>query len=213
MDRLQRNGGMAGIIAGIALAVGYALFMSSGLTPQVAMDPTAALPIVSQQGARWTLMSLGFALASILGVLVFAALAARFREKAPTRARAVLYIGLIGLTGYALATFAFWHGATGLAQYAAKDKTAAEHAWVALSAIGAAFDSVGSAGTGAAILLAGWAMIETGMLGAALGWVGVVAGALGLLSALGVQHPVVFLGGVVLMVIWLVWTGAMLRKE
>ncbi len=212
MDRLQRNGGTAGIVAAIALAIAFGLFLTSGLDPQTASDPSKALSIVTQQGARWTVMGLGFSLATGLAVLLLAALAALLRDKAPTRARALLYLGIIGLAGHGLASFATWQGGAQLAQYAAKDQVAAGHAWIALGSLITAFDGLGNGFTGAAMLLAGWAITSTSAMSTALGWVGIVAGALGLLSALGVASPVVFLGNIVLTVVWLAWTGSALRK-
>jgi len=46
MVRVQQNGGTAGFITAICLALLFILFASSGLDMQTAQDPAKALPLV-----------------------------------------------------------------------------------------------------------------------------------------------------------------------
>src|SRR5262249_48388232 len=49
--RLQRSAGIAGVLAGIALAGEFTLFMISGFTPQTFSDAAHALPFLQDHGA------------------------------------------------------------------------------------------------------------------------------------------------------------------
>ena len=212
MDRLQRNGGTAGIVAAFLLAVGFILFMTSGLDPDALGDPAKALPFIGQQSGRWVAANLGFLLGSAVSLLFVAGLVARLREKAPTRAATVLYLAVIGLAGYALSSMLYWHGGTRLAAEVARDQVAANHAWVAVYTVGRGLEALGNGFVGAASAIAGWAIVETAALPSGVGWLGIVAGVITLLQVFAPAAEVLFLGSIVLTIIWLAWTGSALRK-
>lgn len=108
MDRLQRNGGTAGVMAAILLALGFILFATTGLDMQAMADPAKALPFIAQQGGRWVATNIAFALGSVVSLLFVAGIASRLRERAPTRAAALLHLSVIGLAGHALASLLYW---------------------------------------------------------------------------------------------------------
>lgn len=164
MDRLQRNGGTAGIVAAILLALGFILFATTGLEVQAFADPAKALPYIAQQGGRWAATSLAFALGSALSLLFVAGLASRLREKAPTRAAALLYLSIIGLAGFALVALIYWIAGAHLAAVAAQDQVAAGHAWTAVVAVARSTEALGNGFVGAGMVIAGWAITATGEL-------------------------------------------------
>jgi hypothetical protein len=211
MERLQHNGGTAGLVAAALLALGFILFMTTGLDPQSAMNPEKALPFIAQQGGRWAMANIAFALTAALSVLFVAGLASRLREKAPTRSAALLYFAIIGLASYALTSLVQWHGGGQVARYMAADQVAANHAWVAVAAVARGLDSLGNGFVGAAEVITGWAITATGVLPAGVGWLALATGVVTFLQ-LFIGAPWLFFVGIILTVLWLAWTGNELRR-
>lgn len=207
----QQSAGTAGIVAGVSLAVLFILFFTSGVTPEMLGDPGKALPYISQNLGRLRITLVFSFIALIAAVIFLPGLAAKLRERTPTRATGVLYFGLLGIIGHALGTLVFWVAVPGVAAYAAKDQVAASSAWVALSALDRAFDSFGSFFIGVSTLVAGWAITSGGAMSAALGWFGILTGVVAGLSGLA-ANEILMVGSFVLPVIWLIWAGSVLRK-
>lgn len=211
MDATQRNGGTAGIVAAVLLALLFVLILSTGLDPQAMRDPARALPAFTKQQSLWAFVGIAGALASLAGTIFIIGLFGRLRDRAPTRASAMLYFGVIGLGGHALGALTHWQGGLQLANYAAKDQVAANHAWVALAATIGGINALGSTFTGASLIAAAWAVIAAGGLNPTVGWVAAIAGVLEILGVLA-THPLVMLGGFVFVIIWLAWAGSELRR-
>lgn len=211
MERIQHNGGTAGFITAICLALLFILFASSGLDPQTVLDPSRALPVIAQKAGLFGtigvlgLLSAGFGLIFTFGVF------ARLREKAPTRAVATLGLAVVGLALHALGAALLWQGGAMLAALSARDQTAAAHAWTAIAAVNQATMAAGNAFTGAAVLVAGWAIVDTGMMNRTLGWVAVVAGIAEILQVFSTRMALMGLG-FILVIIWLAWGGSQLRR-
>lgn len=207
----QQSAGTMGILAGISLAILFFLYITSGATPETFADPAKALPFVSENSGRLRAIAVFAAATAALATLFVAGLAAKLRDKTPTRAAGVLYFGILGIVGYGLTALLLWSAAPALAEYAAKDQVAASHAWVAMNALSDALDKFANLFVGLSILLAGWAITVTGGMRAALGWYGVVAGVVTLLAALAPGVAIFFLGSLVLTIIWFLWAGNTLR--
>ncbi|MGH2400310.1 MAG: DUF4386 family protein, partial [bacterium] len=203
----QQTAGMLGILAGISLAILFILFVTSGAEPDTFSDPAKAVPYITQNEGRLRTIAF-FAGATVgLSVIFFAGLAGRLREGTPTRATGVLYFGILGLVGHGLSALILWLGAPALVDYAARDQVAVSHAWVAISALNGALDGFGNLFVGLSILLAGWAITTGRGLSSALGWYGVVAGALTALATAAPGNQLLFAGSVVLPAVWLIWAG------
>ena len=211
MDRVQRNGGVAGVVSAVLLALSLVLFLISGLDPQTASDPAKALPIIARHAGRWAATNIGFTLAAAVGILFVAGLSSRLREKAPTRSVTLLYLAVIGLAGFALSGLVQWQGGEHLAGYRATDQVAAAHAWVALTAVIQGLDALGNSFTGVAEVVAGWAITDTGVLPTVLGSLAIVTGVVTVLQVFSAV-PVLFFASIILTVIWLAWTGKELRS-
>ena len=208
----QQSAGMFGILAGISLAILFLLFLTSGAEPDTFTDPAKALPYIMQNEGRLRAIAFFAAVTVALSIFFFAGLAGKLRDKAPTRATGVLYFGILGVAGHGLSALMFWLSAPALVDYAAKDQVAASHAWVAISALNAALDGFGNLFVGLSILLAGWAIVATGGLSSTLGWYGMVAGVLTLLTVAAPGNQLLFIGSLVLPAIWLLWAGNALRR-
>src|SRR3989442_919933 len=128
MNPRTQSAGTCGIVAGIALAIAFLLFISSGATPSTFADPAKALDFIGKNTSRLRL-AIAFSLITIAFATVFlAGLAAKLRDKTPTRATAVLYLGVLGPVGHAVGSMLFGTSAPLGVAYAAKDQVAAPHA-------------------------------------------------------------------------------------
>lgn len=208
MDRVRQNGGTFGIISAVVLAVLFILVITSGFQ-NVAADPAQALAFINGSPGRWTLTGVLGVLGSLLTIVFTVGLYRAFREKAPTRAYAVLLFGVLGSGGYALASLAQWLGGATLAGTA--DAVAAGHAWVAVNAVVNSLNGFGNAGVGAALLTAGWAITGTRALSSGVGWLAYLTGIVTLIG-LFTTTPIIFLGSFALIIIFLAWAGYELRR-
>lgn len=211
MDRLQQNGGTAGYITALCLALLFILFIASGLDPQTAQDPAKALPLLGQKAGLFAGIGVLGLLASGFGLVFTFGVFSRLREKSPTRAAANLGLAFMGLTLHALGAALLWQGGQILVALFAANQAAAGAGWVALGAVNQALMASGNAFTGAAVFVAGWAIVDTGAMNRTLGWLAIVAGVVEMLQVF--SAPMVLMGlGFILAIIWLAWGGAQLRK-
>ena len=212
MEQLQRNGGTAGIVTAVCLALLFILFIGSGLDPQTAQDPAKALPVMGQKAGLFGGIGLLGLLASGFGIIFTFGLFSRLREKSPTRAAANLGLALVGLTLHAFGGALLWQGGQMLVALSAKDQTAAGHAWIALGAVNQSLMAAANGFTGAAVFAAGWAIVDTGVMPKSLGWVALAAGIVEMLQVFSTQMALMGLG-FVLVIIWLAWGGVQLRRS
>ncbi len=212
MDRVQRNGGTAGVVAGVLLLLLLIMIFSIGMDVMAPGDPAKSLAAVTQKWGLFAGTMIVAVLAAGVAILFAVGIATRLRDAAPTRARILLYVTLLGLGSYALNSLMFLMGGRQVVEFAAKDQAAATTAWLTLSAVGAGLDTLGNVFTGVGTLIAGWAIISTRAMGSGVAWVGIVAGVLGILSLVAPTVAIVFLGGFVLTIVWLIWAGAELRR-
>ena len=207
----MQSAGTAGIVAGVALAIGFILFLTSGITAEVLGDPAQALSRLGQRAGLLRLISAVFVVAVAFAVVFVAGLAAKLRDRTPTRATATLYFGVLGLAGHGLGSLIFLTAVPALVAYAAKDQVAASHAWVALYALDNATDGLGTLFAGLSFLMAGWAITATKVLSTALGWVAIIAGVVGVVTPFFAANELLFLASFVLPIIVLLWAGNALR--
>ncbi len=210
MDRVQHNGGTFGILAGVALALLFITFASTGATPDILGDPARALPVLREKVMQWKLIGLFGALTVGFGLPFTVGVYLRTRTGAPTRAVTALLLVLVGLVGHALGSLVV--GAAFPAIAAVSDQAVAAPAYVAVVASSVVADALGNGFTGAGFLVFGWAIISTGVLSALLGWVFAAAGILGLLGAAVPELQIVFLGNILLTIVSLIWGGVALRR-
>jgi hypothetical protein len=210
MNSLQRNAGNFGIIAAVLLAVLFVLFLSSGLDYQAINDPTKALPAIAQNHGRWALTGVVGVLVVGFAVVFTAGLYRKLRDKAPTRAFAVLLFSVLGSGGFALSSLTQWLGGAQLA--GTTDQVAANHAYVALVAVNQGLMGLGNTFVGAAVAVAGWAVMATQTMGAAVGWLGIVAGVVTAVLVFWPMSTALNFASFILIIIWLAWAGSQLRR-
>src|SRR3989304_5667030 len=165
MERVQRNGGTAGIVAGVLLIVLFFLFMSLRISNAQVADPGFMVPLLSKNPGTFMGVGIFGALVAGFAVVFSIGLVYRLREKAPTRALASLYLAVLGLGAHAADSMVSWIGGRAVGLAAAKDAVAAGHAYVAVSAVAQSLNAMANVFTGAALLVAAWAIIATGAAG------------------------------------------------
>jgi hypothetical protein len=206
-----QTAGTLGILAGISLAILLVLFMTAGVTPDTFADPAKALPKMAQDAGRFRALAALSTITVALSIFLIVGLAARLCDKTPTRATGVLYFGILGLAGHGLRAMISWSGDPTLLARAASDQASAAQAWVAINALYTGLDGFANLFVGLSILLAGWAITAGSAMSAALGWYGIVAGALIALAALAPGIEILMLAAIILPIIWLLWAGSALR--
>lgn len=212
MHPIERNGGTAGFVAAALLALFIVLgFYMPGIGATFG-SPLDVLSFVTANRWVWRVSSIlgiltaGFAVPFTIGVWH------RLREPAPTRAAVALALGLIGLAGYALSGLLIWKGGIAMASYAAKDTATAATAWLALRYVARGATDLGNAFVGAALVIAGWAIVATGALRRTIGWLGALSGLLTLVTIFPLSGVLDLAGGI-LTVVWLGWVGNELRRS
>src|SRR2546425_1346349 len=208
MNPRPQTAGTAGIVAGVLLAVLFILIMSSGIRPEAMSDPAQMLSYASQNLGRWRNVGFVGLLTIVAVVFYFPGLAARLRDRTPSRATGVLYFGVLGNAAHGLDSALTWAGDPAVAR--AADQVAAGHAWVALSAVHAGLQTFGNIGVGLVLLLAGWAAMNSKAFSSGVAWVGLVGGIVTLVSVLRPPGPL-FLLSFVLAIIFLIWSGLEFR--
>jgi hypothetical protein len=198
-------------VAALLLALLFIFYASSGLDPETALDPAKALPLLSQKSGVFGIIGVLAILASAFGLVFTIGLWRLLRDKAPTRAAAVLGLAIFGLLAHALGAVLLWRGGAVLVAAFSKDQVAASHAWLALAATMRGINGVGDAFTGGSLLVAGWAITATGALSTTLGWLAIIA-AVVILLGLFINAQILFLLGFVLAIVYLAWAGSQLRS-
>ncbi len=210
MNPRPQTAGTAGIVAGVLLAVLFISFMTSGAAPDTMTDPAKAMAFAGGNLSRWRFDGIVGTLAIVGVIFYFPGLAARLRDRTPSRATGVLYFSLVGVGAYGLNSVLMWVGDPAIIR--GPDPVAAGHAWVALSAVHMGLQAFGSLAVGLAFLLAGWAAMTSKAFTSGVAWVGVVGGAAGILSVFSPTTEVFFLVSFALSVVFLIWSGLELRK-
>ncbi|HEU5349810.1 MAG TPA: hypothetical protein VFU63_14465, partial [Ktedonobacterales bacterium] len=164
-----KSAGIAGILAGVALAGELTLFTMSGFAPDTFNDAAGALAFLRDHGAYLRAAVVFGAVGVALTILFLTGLAAHLRDKTPMRAAATLYFGLLGNVGDGLVALSFWLGLPAFVTLSARDQAAATNAWGAFKAITDGFGGFGSFLLGLSLLAAGLAIIARRALPRILG--------------------------------------------
>lgn len=211
-----RNAGLAGIAAGIALIGEFTFFMLSGFTPQTFADAGSALVFLRDRGSFLRIAVLIGGFGAALTTIFLVGLAARLRERTPTRAAATLYLGVVGGGGHALVAMTFWLGIPMVIGAADRDPAAAVAAMQGLTLVTSGAEGFGNLFLALSMAAAGWAIVSSRALPAWSGWVGLAAAAFTLARIVGAETPLAFAAffpSLIAAVVFRIWTGAALRAS
>src|SRR6266571_5641518 len=154
-----RAAGIAGILAGVALAGEFVFFGLSSFNQSTFNDPSTALPFLRDHGVYVRVAVLFGATGIVLTLVFLAGLAAVLREKAPTLSVGTLLFGIVGNVGDGLVALSFWIGIPLFVTLAGRDQSAAQNGWGAFTALTGGYQGFGNLFLGLSLVAAGWAIV------------------------------------------------------
>lgn len=217
-SQITRAAGVAGIVAGLGLALEFGLFMASGWTPKGFEDPAAALAFLESGGTLLRAAAFVGIVNLAATVLFLVGLAEALRPEASARSATALYVGLLGLAAHALVPMGLWLGTPLFVELGAADPATAHAAWGGFGAFLDAAGGVGYVFAGVAYAAAGWAIVSSSRFGHAVGWIGLVGGVASALTILGADTPLAavaaaaYLPALLGIVVFRTWAGIALVR-
>jgi Domain of unknown function (DUF4386) len=210
-----RAAGLAGILAGVALACEFLFFTLSGFSQSTFSDPATALTFLRDHGGL-VRTAVVFGASGVVVTLVFlAGLADRLKVRTPTLAAVTLIFGIVGNVGDGLVALSFWTGIPAYQALAGHDLASAQNSWGAFAALTGGYQGFGNLFLGLSALAAGWAIVSHRQFPTALGAVGLVAGVAALVSVFGAGTSLAFVGfaaGILFVIVFRVWAGVELLR-
>ena len=214
MEQRQKVGGMAALVAAGTFLFGIVLFVTA-LTDYTTGDPTpkeSVAFLVDNQAALYIWNLVIFIIFGIALVPVVLALRERLKTRSPGLAQAAGAFGLIW-AGLVLAAGMVSNIAIGtVADLYDTDPVGAEPVWSALDSVQNGLGGGNEIAGGVWVLLVSWAALKTTALPRALNYLGIVAGAAGLVTVVPALEAVGAVFGIGL-IVWFVWVGVILLKQ
>ncbi len=216
MKPLNKYAGFAGIATGVALLLEFAFFMASGFNPSAVADPAQAIASIQSKEVLLRIATFFGFTGAIVSVLFIAGLAAKMEAKAPSRAVAVLYFGVLGSIGHDLVALTYYLGFPALVALASTNLPEATNSWGGVLAITDGFQGLGNLLLGLMLFLAGSAIVSKGELPKVLGWVGIVGGIAAILAVVTTSTPLnglayaAYIPSIVLAIVFDSWAGVRL---
>ncbi len=186
---MTRSTGIAGIMAGVALAVEFGLFMLSGFTPETFAHPDSAMGFLRERGGYLRAAVLVGAAGAALTTVFVVGVAARLRDATPTRAATSLYLGVVGGGGHGLVALTFWIGIPTLVSLSASDPDAAAAAVSSLILLTGGAEAFGNLFLALSMAAAGSAILASGALPGWIGWVALAAAAFTVARIVAIDTP------------------------
>ncbi len=216
MKPLNKYAGFAGGVTGFALLLEFAFFAASGFTPSVVADPAQAIGLIQSKEVLLRMATFFGFTGAIASVLFIAGLAGYLQAKAPSRAVAVLYFGVLGSVGHDLVALSYYLGFPPLAALAITNLPEAINSWGGVLAITDGFQGLGNLLLGLMLLLAGSAIVDKGDLPKGLGWIGIVGGIAAILTVVTTSTPLsglayaAYIPSIFLAIVFDIWAGVRL---
>ena len=212
MTTMQKMGGVAALINGVAYIIGMGLFFTF-LGPLMEANPAEYLAfMVDNQGlmATWNLII--YLVTGVFTVPLALALHDRLKDSAPALMQVATAFGLVWVATVISSGMVIINDLGVLGDIHAKDPAQAATVWLSLSAVehglGGAIELPG----GLWVLLTSLAGLRSASLPKALNYFGLVVGAAGIVMvvpALGEAGSVFGLGAIV----WFLWVGIVLLRS
>ncbi len=214
MTGLQKSGGVAGLVAAGTVVVGLGMFATL-LTDYTIGDPTPAESVAflaDNETAIFVWNAITLLVFSIALVPFALALDERLKPGSPTLARTATVFAFIW-AGLLLASGMVLNVASGtIVDLYSSDPGQAELLWLSVDTVanglGGGMEIVGSVW----VLLAGLAIVQSGQIPRALGYLGIVMAVTGLatiIPALEVVGAVFGLG----LIVWFAWLGMLMIRD
>lgn len=213
MNNMQKLGGFAALINGIAYIVGFGMVFTM-LAPIIDAEPAAYLAfLVENQTLLYVWHLIIYIVAGVFMVPLVLAVHERLTAKAPALAQMATAIGLIWAGLVIASGMLFLKDIVVIAELYNADPTQAITIWPALTTVESALGGGIELPGGLWALLISWAALRTGALPKALNYLGLViglAGTLMLVPSFAETGGAVFGLGFIL---WFLWAGTVMVRN
>ena len=210
--RQQKVGGLAALYLAAAFVVAMPFFLVFVKYPSV-VDPVEKVALLVRNHDSMRVMYLiTYVIFGIVLAVLALALHARLRDRAPALTQAATAVGLIWAVMLVASGTIFIAGMTAVVELHATNPAQAASVWQAIEPVAQGLGGSGGELLGGLwVLLVSVAALRAGGLSKALGWLGAVIGAAGVLSVVPALNDVAY-GFGLLVIVWFAWLGiAMLR--
>jgi hypothetical protein len=210
VKNLQQMGGIAALYAGVAYIVGIVGFLLVVGWPDDPVRQVAVL--VDNQVSLHILYLIVYQVWAVFLVVLTLALYERLRAGAPATMQAATAIGLIWATLVIASGMIFNVGMDNVATLYGEDPARATTVWMAIESVSNAIGGGNEILGGLWMLLISWAALQSRGLPRALNYLGIVAGAAGVLSALPGLAGAGLVFGLV-QIAWFIWLGLVMVRS
>ena len=210
MKTLQKMGGFAALYAGVAYIVGMMGFLLVVGWPDDPVQQVAVL--VNNQVSQHILYIIVYQVWAVFLVVLTLALYDRLKADSSAMMQTATAIGIIWATVVIASGMIFNIGMDNVVNLYGRDPAQATTVWLVIASV---CDGLGGGNEiigGLWMLLISWTALQTGGLPKALGYLGIVIGAAGILSALPGLGDVGLIFGLV-QIVWFIWLGIVMLRD
>jgi hypothetical protein len=210
MKTLQKIGGFAALYAGVAYIMGMLGFILIVGWPEDPFQQVAVL--VNNQVSQHILYIIVYQIWAVFLVVLTLALYERLKADSPAMMQTATAIGIIRATVVIASGMIFNIGMDNVVNLYDKDPAQATTVWLVIASV---CDGLGGGNEilgGLWMLLISWSALQAGGLPKLMGYLGILTGAAGILSALPGLGDVGLIFGLV-QIVWFIWLGIVLLRS
>lgn len=207
-------GGVAALLAAATFIFGFAMY-ATVLSEYALDDPTPAEAVSFVSDNYTALYVWNFVILILFGIVLVPLVLTLHRRLCSEDSALVPTATAFGLIWAGLVLAAGMIGNIGLGQVDdlnTSDPALAQPVWAAIDAVENGLGGGNEIAGGVWVLLISWAALRAGALPAGLGYLGIVAGAAGLITVIPPLEMVGAIFGIGL-IVWFVWLGMTLLRE
>lgn len=209
MKNLQKMGGIAALYAGVAFIVGMLGFLLVVGWPDDPVQQVAVL--VNNQVSLHILYVIVYQVWAVFLVVLTLALYERLKADSPAVMQTATAIGIIWATVVIASGMIFNIGMDNVVDLYGEDPAQATTVWLVIESVSDAIGGGNEILGGLWVLLISWAALQSRGLPRALNYLGIVIGAVGILSALPGLGDVGLIFGLV-QIVWFIWVGIVMLR-
>jgi hypothetical protein len=208
--RRQRAGGLAALYLALAYVAAMPYFLWVVDYPNATTAAAKVALVVNGYPSMYAMYVATYMVFGVALAVLVIALHDRLRDGAPFLARLATVVGLLWSAALVASGMVFTYGMTVIVGLAATDLAQAALVWQALEPVALGLGGAGGEFLGGMwVLLLSWVAVRSDVMPRALGWLGVVIGAFGLVSVVPSLHDAAYAFGL-LQIAWFAWLGGVL---
>jgi hypothetical protein len=213
MKTLQKLGGFVALYLAAAYLVGIVLFLVVLDYPNITNPAQKVALIVEKQMVIFSTNLIMYVIFGVLLVILALALYARLKSGAPAIMQVATAIGMIWAGSLVASGMVSNAGIAPVVALYAQDPAQAALTWLGIESVANGLgNGNGEILGGLLTLLVSWAALRTGELPKGLNYLGVLVGAVGIISIVPALKDLTGLFGMS-QIIWFVWLGAILLRS